>query len=111
MWPSPDDKATIQANVRGDIISTIAQEMLTGVPEVLPQEPQAPDSIPDTEPYPVGPQLVLEEGMQHLIDLLDLESSGANVLWMDPQDRTRAIGARLAQFHTLSRLDATPVMP
>ena len=111
VWPSLDDRATIQATVRGDIISTIAQEMRTGVAEVPPQEPQASEGILDTVPYPAGPQLVLEEGMQHLIDLLDLESSGINVPWMEPQDRARATEARLAQLQTLSRLDASPVLP
>ena len=48
--------------------------------------------------------------MQHLIDLLDLESAGHSVLWMDPGDRTKATEARLAQFQALSSLDGLPVI-
>ena len=111
VWPNPDDRATIQAAVRGDIISTIAQEMRAGAAEAPTHEPQAPESIPLEIPYPAGLQPVLDEGMKHLIDLLDLESSGNSVLWMDPHDRTRATEARLAQIRALSSLDALLVMP
>ena len=110
MWPSPEDKTTIQAIVRGVFLSIIAQEMAASdVPEVLPHEPQAPDSIPDTD-LPEGEQTVLEEGDQHLIDFLDLEST-ENVVWIDPRDRPKASKARLAQFTILSRLDITPDRP
>ena len=49
--------------------------------------------------------------MQHLVDLLDIESTGQSVLWMDPDDRKKATEARLAQFQALSSLDAPPVIP
>ena len=116
VWPNPGDRGNIIATVRGNLLSTIAEELRNRViPPIMPdiQPPARPaGSSSDGVPHSLAGLLpVFDESQQYLIDLLDVEASGLSVVWDHPDDKQKALAARLAQFTDLSNLDIQPALP
>ena len=126
MWPSPEDRTNVIASVKAEIVATIATDLqeteAQQSQETQPHLPQARLSNSGATPSQVGSSndsfvqppaghspAAWNEGMHHLLDLLDAESHGLTVVWQNHSDRDNAIAARLAQFQDLS--SANEIMP